>query len=88
MSVVKLLKDHNGQKKGAVIPNVPFLEAKEMVAAGIAERPNQPVAKAAAESPDLKAKVGELTAENEKLKAEVADLKGLLEKATKPEGKK
>jgi hypothetical protein len=39
MSVIRLLKDHTKHgKKGEVIDRVPFLEAKQLVVDGVAER--------------------------------------------------
>lgn len=52
MSSLKLLKDHPKHgKKGTVATKVPFLEAKDLVAAGAAERWNGGRGEIAPESP-------------------------------------
>lgn len=93
MSVVTLLKDHKGKKAGAVIPNVPFLEAKDLVAAGIAVRTNQPAAKPLPPNEGdavaaLNERVGVQAAEIERLKADGVTLSAALEKANKAGGDK
>lgn len=85
MSVVKLLKDHMGKKAGAVLDAVPFLEAKALVAAGVAERANKPApSDRRADGPDYPALLAAEKAKVAALEAELADLKAAAEKQTKP----
>lgn len=87
MSVVRLLKDHPKYgRAGSVADRVPFLEARDLVAAGLAERPGEktvepkPEAKAEPKKDDgavaeLKAAYDALKKEIAALRAEVAELK-------------
>lgn len=86
MSVVRLLKDHPKYgRAGTVADRVPFLEARDLVAAGAAERPGEKAAEpkpapVAAPVPDgafaeLKAAYDALRAEFAALRTELAALK-------------
>lgn len=92
MSTVRLLKDADGQKAGAVI-SVPYVKGLGMVKAGLAEYPQgQPLAKAAPPDPAVGRRITALEKENVELKRhavdlekENAELKELLAIATKPD---
>lgn len=95
MSALKLLKNHKGDKAGAIVTR-PFMEARELVANGIAERLNRGGGEKAAvgTAPDQQSKLDAANrradaaeAEVKRLTAEVAELKELLEAEPKTESK-
>jgi hypothetical protein len=75
MSVVKLLKDHKGKPAGTVVDAVPFLAARDLIAAGIAEPANRPAAAVRSVKPDYPALLAAERAKVAALTAEVAALK-------------
>lgn len=82
MSVLRLVRDHEGKKAGTQI-QVPFVQGRELIAQGIAvdanpaTKPGSPPAATSAEQTELRslrAKVSRLEAENKELREQIDEL--------------
>ena len=78
MSVVRLVRDHDGKKSGTQI-QVPFVQGRELVNQGVAVYPDQnpKPGSAPAETSELRSlrtKVSRLEAENKELRKQIDEL--------------